>query len=199
MRGEGAEPKERTWSSCWVRQTNFPSSVHLRGAALLLGEALRLPGSAALLWGNSLLCLMADNRYCLRIRGRYETCRYVLIFLLIFSIIVTIQKTKILPIKANQRRGQNEHSRTVRADALFTRFSQHTEQPQCTLSNPAWKNHYDTRHSEKGLCRPGLYSRTSAADSTSTRTHCLPTWYIQHWIFTFGRHSSSGMVKLKLF
>lgn len=105
---------------------------------------------------------MADNRYCLRIKVRCETCRYVHIFLLIFSIIVTIQKTKNLPIKANQQRGQmntaGQGGQTRCSHSSHNIQSSHSVHSAILLG----RSTKTLEDSEKCLCRPGLCSRTSA-------------------------------------
>lgn len=112
-----------------------------------------------------------------------------------FSILVTIQMTIDLAIKANQQRGQNEHSKTWRADVLFTGFSQQTDraapvcpqQPYLEASLRQWRTQ-----------RNSLYARATPADSMVTQNSLLAL-IIQRGMVTFGRHSSFGMVNLKLF
>lgn len=166
--------------------------------ALLPGEALWLPSPSAL-WGNLcahlLLCFMANNRHHLRIKVRCERSRYVLIslyFLLNFGNHSNNYRPgyQSKPTKRSKRTQQDMEGRCAVRRVLTADRQSSPSVPSATLLGSVTKTVEDSRKLS--------VSQATPADSMVTQNSLLAL-IIQRGMVTFGRHSSFGMVNLKLF
>lgn len=198
----GAEERElnEQHTSSLLSQPNSLSQAQCTswGHALLPGEALWLPSPSAL-WGNLcahlLLCFMANNRHHLRIKVRCERSRYVLIslyFLLNFGNHSNDYRPgyESKPTKRSKWTQQDMEGRCAVRRVLTADRQSSPSVPSATLLGSVTKTVEDSK--KLSVCQ------ATPADSMVTQNSLLAL-IIQRGMVTFGRHSSFGMVNLKLF